>query len=424
MTIVYLFDYRTFMFDKAPTAVEEIAGTDPRELARDEVVPALENAVRMRRRWEAIEAGLTARVDDDGIYADAGIHARDTKDLLERFGLSGREANQRVLAARTFQHFPTAEAAFAAGKVGIEHVATLGRVVNPQTVEVMRQDERVMTGWAETMPYRKFAARVGDWAAEVDPAKHDAAIAPTTVTLTKGSKGRGILHADLCSADFTKWNAQLSQTEAAILRQEDADRKAGIDVPESTYDERLGQAFTIVLARARSGPDDRISNASRAQVSLVVTRDQLEAGRGGHDLLLDQPVAPDVFAEFCCDADLYRTVMGAKSEILDLGRIERTASTAQRKAIVVRDRHCIIPHCDAPPRWCEIHHVVWFRNGGGTTITNLALVCGRHHRQIHAGKIRVSLIPDRPQQFRFENEHGIELRRPPDLETERKPQAA
>ena len=107
----------------------------------------------------------------------------------------------------------------------------------------------------------------------------------------------------------------------------------------------------------------------------------------------------------------------------DVGRTERTATKAQRNAIVIRDRHCIIPHCDAPPRWCEIHHVVWFRNGGCTTISNLALVCGRHHRQIHAGKIRMTLIEGEAQQFRFENEHGEELRKP-DLEADRHTQAA
>ena len=412
------------MLEKALAAVEELAGVDPRGLARDDVVPTLEEAIRLRRRAEAIETALIARVDDDGIYADAGIHARDTKNLLERFGLSGREANQRVIAARTLQYLPTAETAFTAGTIGIEHVATMGRVVNPTTVEVMAQDQRVMTGWAETIPYKKFAARVGDWAADVDPAKHDAALAPTTVTLTKGAKGRGMLTADLCPADFTKWNAQLSATEAAILRQEDADRKAGIDVPKTSYHERLGQAFTIVLARALSGPEDRISGASRAQVSLVVTKEQLEAGTGAHDLLLGQPVAPEAFAEFCCDADMYRTVLDTAGVPLDVGRTERTATRAQRNAIVIRDRHCIVPHCDAPPRWCEIHHVVWFRNGGCTTTTNLALVCGRHHRQIHAGKIRMTLIEGHAQRFRFENEHGVELRPPPDLEKERHTQAA
>jgi hypothetical protein len=30
--------------------------------------------------------------------------------------------------------------------------------------------------------------------------------------------------------------------------------------------------------------------------------------------------------------------------------------------------------------------VTWWRNGGATDITNLALVCGRHHTAIHTGE--------------------------------------
>ena len=413
------------MLKKLSQDAEAITSIDPAACSREDVVAAVWESVRIRRQLEAFEARATAHIEDEGIHADAPFHARTAKDLLERHcGMSSREANQRVTVGRALPCLPVTEAALASGAIGLDHAAVLARVVNPQTIGTLRQDEAVMVGWARDLSSRQFQTRVADWAADVDPAKHDAALAPTTVTLAKGAKGRGTLVADLCPADYTKWNAQLSATEAAILRQEDADRKAGIDVPESSYDERLGQAFTIVLTRALSGPDDRMSGGSRAQVSLVTTPEQLEAGQGGHDLLLDQAVAPEAFAEFCCESDMYRTVMGAKSEILDLGRTERTATKAQRNAIVIRDRHCIIPHCDAPPRWCEIHHVVWFRNGGCTTITNLALVCGRHHRQIHAGKIRMTLIEGHAQHFRFKNEHGVELRRPPDPEADRHTQAA
>ena len=412
------------MLEKLSQDAEAITSIDPAGYPRGDVVTAVRESVRIRRELEAFETRAAAQIEDDGIYADAPFHSRNTKDLLERHcGLSSREANQRETVSRALPGLPVTEAALSSGVIGLDHAAVLARVVNPQTIGTLRQDERVMVGWAQDLTFRQMQSRVADWAADIDPAKHDAAIAPTTVTLMKGAKGRGLLTADLCPADYTKWNAQLCATEAAILRQEDADRKAGIDVPESSYDERLGQAFTIVLTRALSGPDDKISGGSRAQISLIVTPEQLAAGTGAHDLLLDQAVAPEAFSEFCCGSDMYRTVIGKKNEILDVGRTERTATRALRNAVVIRDRHCIIPHCDAPPRWCDIHHVVWFRNGGCTTISNLALVCGRHHQQIHAGKIRMTLIEGEAQQFRFENEHGEELRKP-DLEADRHTQAA
>ena len=42
------------------------------------------------------------------------------------------------------------------------------------------------------------------------------------------------------------------------------------------------------------------------------------------------------------------------------------------------------PGCTTPPSLCEAHHVTWWSRGGPTTLDNLALLCHRHHTQIHA----------------------------------------
>ena len=32
---------------------------------------------------------------------------------------------------------------------------------------------------------------------------------------------------------------------------------------------------------------------------------------------------------------------------------------------------------------CDAHHVQWWTRGGSTDLKNLALVCGRHHTEVH-----------------------------------------
>ena len=413
------------MLEKLTQEAEALVTTDLATCSRGDVVAAVRRSVKTRHELEAFEARAAARIDDDAICADAPFHARDARELLERHcGMSSREANQRVTVGRVLPLLPVASAAIASGEIGIDHVAAIGRVVNPQTIGTLRQDEHVMVDWATSMPFRKFARRLADWAADVDPEQHDAALAPSTLSLARGAKGRGILAGDLSPADHSQLSALLVETEGQLRRQEDTDRKAGITIPESTYSERLAQAFMLITTRALNGPHDQIFGAARASIALLVTPEHLAAGSGAHDIELDQPIGPEQFAGLCCDAEIYRTVMSADGQILDVGRSFRTATTPQRRAVVVRDRTCVIPHCEAPPRWCQVHHVVWWRHGGTTTIDNLVLVCGRHHSQIHSGKIRILAIADDPQQFRFENEHGQQLLGPPDLETERKPQAA
>jgi hypothetical protein len=67
---------------------------------------------------------------------------------------------------------------------------------------------------------------------------------------------------------------------------------------------------------------------------------------------------------------------------LAVGRTQRTATPAQRRALAVRDGGCIIPGCQIPAEACQTHHLQEWAAGGQTSVTNMALVCWAHHRQV------------------------------------------
>lgn len=91
----------------------------------------------------------------------------------------------------------------------------------------------------------------------------------------------------------------------------------------------------------------------------------------------------DLPAASTCDVELFRLIRGAKGEILDLGRSERTWSVAQATAVIRRDGHCRFPNCDAPPGHCDVHHCLPWESGGRTDITNGVLLCRWHHTFLH-----------------------------------------
>ena len=91
------------------------------------------------------------------------------------------------------------------------------------------------------------------------------------------------------------------------------------------------------------------------------------------------------FAPLVCDADLERLGLTRDGAILDLGRKVRTATPTQRRALIGRDQNCVIPGCTIPAAWCDAHHVEWWSKNGATDVSNLAMVCGRHHTETHAG---------------------------------------
>lgn len=96
-------------------------------------------------------------------------------------------------------------------------------------------------------------------------------------------------------------------------------------------------------------------------------------------------LSPATIRRLACDADIIPTVMGAKGVILDQGRRHRTATPAQRSALILRDQHCVFPGCDRPPSWCQIHHLIPWEAGGPSNLDNLAMICSAHHHLIHEG---------------------------------------
>jgi hypothetical protein len=71
-----------------------------------------------------------------------------------------------------------------------------------------------------------------------------------------------------------------------------------------------------------------------------------------------------------------------RGNVLDLGRMTREPSASMARQVRYRDRECRFPGCGAR-RFTEVHHIVWWRNGGRTDFGNLLLICSFHHRLVH-----------------------------------------
>ena len=56
---------------------------------------------------------------------------------------------------------------------------------------------------------------------------------------------------------------------------------------------------------------------------------------------------------------------------------------SQRLALVARDHGCSFDGCTVPATWCDAHHVVHWRHGGCTSVDNGALLCPKHHTEVH-----------------------------------------
>jgi hypothetical protein len=127
---------------------------------------------------------------------------------------------------------------------------------------------------------------------------------------------------------------------------------------------RAKALIDLVTRAARRAPGE-VSAPDRYRVAVVI------------------PADADVIPAAACDADLYRLVISADGEPLDVGRTTRRWTTAIRRAITHRDGVCTFPGCDRPPAHCDIHHCTPWSHGGKTATSTGILLCRHHHTFLH-----------------------------------------
>jgi hypothetical protein len=201
----------------------------------------------------------------------------------------------------------------------------------------------------------------------------------------------------------------------------DAEARGKAD-DDRTPAQRRADALTEICRQWLDGAERPTVAGERPHVTVMVGVDSLRGdaesvarGRGALPAFceLDHvgPVSPGMARRLACDGSLTRVVMSGRSEPLDLGRRTPIVPPAMRRAVIARDRACRFPGCDRPHAWCDAHHVTHWSDGGITAVTNLLLLCRRHHRMVHEG-FRLELIDGRPV-FRRPDGSVLEDRAPP-----------
>ena len=99
-----------------------------------------------------------------------------------------------------------------------------------------------------------------------------------------------------------------------------------------------------------------------------------------------------------CDASRVVMQHDADGRIFEVGAKTRTIPPALRRALLYRDRSCRFPGCHG--RFCQAHHIRHWAQGGPTTLSNLVLLCRRHHRAVHEEGYQVDRLPDGELRFR------------------------
>jgi len=109
-------------------------------------------------------------------------------------------------------------------------------------------------------------------------------------------------------------------------------------------------------------------------------------------------VSAETSRRLACDAS--RVVMRHDDDgrVVEIGARTRAILPALRRALHHRDRNCRFPGCSV--RFGQGHHVRHWAQGGATTLSNLALLCRRHHRAVHEEGYQIEQSIDGALRFR------------------------
>ena len=146
---------------------------------------------------------------------------------------------------------------------------------------------------------------------------------------------------------------------------------------------RMGDALVELAARSLRVGDLPEQGGERPTVVVTMAYDKLADQVGAGTFDTGEPLPAEAVRRYACDAKIIPAVLGGPGRPIDLGRSTRIISAALRRALMLRDGGCTFPLCEIPGKWCDVHHLDHWADGGRTDLNNTALVCGSHHTTTH-----------------------------------------
>ncbi|SFC31468.1 HNH endonuclease signature motif containing protein [Klenkia taihuensis] len=307
---------------------------------------------------------------------------------------TGPEAAAVLDAGRLTRRMPEVGAGAAAGGISAGQVAVIGRILT---------EDVWATGDAVGADLPALDALVAHTAVHAPRTLADVcrriadAIDPDGPAPTDPTEGRGLRisrRADGSRAIRGQLDAAGGeQVEAALEAIAAAGRCEG-DL--RSRDQRAADALVQLAALHLVAGDLPMLRKTKPQVTALIQLEDLAdpdtrpaATRLGSGATASNMVA----RQAACDGDVARILLGTDGLPLDVGRAHRLVPAHIRRAAEVRDGGCVFAGCHAPAWWCDAHHLIHWIDGGETSLANTALLCERHHTQVHHG-YRLEWDPD------------------------------
>src|SRR5437870_7753045 len=323
--------------------------------------------------------------------------------LSWRVGLDLRAARERVRVARALGTLPDLAEALSRGELSYAKVRALTRVATPETearllgvgrAGTAAHVERIVRGW-----------RRMDRKAEIAEAKRQHAY--RALRVYQAEDGMVVVRGRLAPEVGAVLIQALNAAREALYQQARAKRaETGVMVDSwetPPMEQQQADALGLLAETALHPGIDPGAPGERYQVVVHIDAPVLaDPDQPGQSVLEDGVrVSAETSQRLACDASRVVMQHGLDGRVVEVGARTRTIPPALRRALHHRDRSCRFPGCGV--RFGQGHRVRHWAQGGPTTLSNLAVLCRRHHRAVHEAGYQLERLPDGELQFRRPN---------------------
>ena len=367
-------------------AVDALLAADHRDGSLVDLVADIAGLHTQEQRLAAVKLAMIRACDADSGHHLAG-HATTGAMLTDGLRLAPGQGQSMLKTARLLAStFPATTQALEDGLISYPHAAAITRAHAKLPADRLADAEPLLLQVAAAGSAAMVRAAVDHMAELLEPEHHD--------QQDQDTRARRYLNV---SATLDGWWAvdghlppEIGQRLSAAL--EDFAAPADPTDPR-TAPQRRADAIAEIADAAVDGQTTGIT-----AVTITADAEHLDGvGATWDDNGI--PVGLRTYDLAVCQSRLTLVVAeraGIGWNPLAVGRLNRYATGAQRAALHRRDHRCIYRGCTRPARRCHAHHIIDWRDGGPTDLSNLVLLCAYHHRMVHLGRATITTHPDQP----------------------------
>ena len=367
--------------DRLTTAVDEVAGY----LAEAPTAALGAALAACRRQQDRLEAAFTKAAGRFAVnreYVAEGAPSA-VSWLKANCRMSAGAAAERLNIARQMDQLPDTDEAFSSGQLGYQHAALIARLAGQVGGETVREAEGDLLKMAADFDPNRFSLVTRRLRHCVDPdgALADANRAYDQRFLQVSPSFEGIFFVE--GKLDPEGGAMLQTALNALMHPLPGDTRRA--------DQRRADALVELCRRQLDSGTLPETGRQKPHLSVTVRAAALAGMPGSEGGELDWAgiVPAQTVQRLACDAALSVIPLDSRDLPIDVGRATRTIPAQLGRALRVRDGGCRFPRCDAPTDWTAGHHLQHWTADGETKLSNLALLCGFHHRLVHEGGWRL-----------------------------------